>query len=103
MILIHSKRTNPSEIQSFSRAWTGAVPLVIVPNAYPDIESARDKTLGNISMMIFGNYGIRAAANACRRPPDGSSLTAASRTSTKDILPVNEIFRIQNMHEVKGG
>lgn len=44
MILIHSKRTNPSEIESFSRAWTGAVPLVIVPNAYPDIESKRVKT-----------------------------------------------------------
>lgn len=64
MILIHSKRTNPSEIESFSRAWTGAVPLVIVPNAYPDIESKRVRTLGNISMMIFGNYCIRAAANA---------------------------------------
>ncbi|WP_354107830.1 isocitrate lyase/phosphoenolpyruvate mutase family protein [Bradyrhizobium sp. LB14.3] len=54
MILIHSKRTNPSEIESFSRAWTGAVPLVIVPNAYPDLESKRVKTLGNVSMMIFG-------------------------------------------------
>lgn len=30
-----------------------------------------------------------------------SSLTAASRTSTKNILPVDEIIRIQNMHEVK--
>lgn len=37
---------------------------MIVPNAYPDIESKRVRTLGNISMMIFGNYGIRAAANA---------------------------------------
>ncbi|WP_247456037.1 isocitrate lyase/PEP mutase family protein [Bradyrhizobium sp. 166] len=33
MILIHSKMTNPSEIESFSRAWMEAVPLVIVPNA----------------------------------------------------------------------
>lgn len=63
MILIHSKRMNPSEIESFSRAWMEAVPLVIVPNAYPDLESKRVKTLGNVSMMIFGNY-IRAAANA---------------------------------------
>lgn len=33
MILIRSKRANPSEIESFSRAWTGSAPLVIVPNA----------------------------------------------------------------------
>lgn len=64
MILIHSKRASPSEIESFSRAWTGAVPLVIVPNAYPDLESKRVKNVGNISMMIFGSYGIRAAATA---------------------------------------
>ncbi|WP_247396663.1 MULTISPECIES: hypothetical protein [unclassified Bradyrhizobium] len=43
MILIHSKRMNPSEIESFSRAWMEAVPLVIVPNAYPDLESKRSK------------------------------------------------------------
>lgn len=30
----------------------------------PDLESKRVKTLGNVSMMIFGNYGIRAVANA---------------------------------------
>ncbi|WP_247315988.1 isocitrate lyase/phosphoenolpyruvate mutase family protein [Bradyrhizobium sp. 141] len=35
MILIHSKRANPSEIESFSRAWTGSVPLVIVPKRLP--------------------------------------------------------------------
>lgn len=40
------------------------MPLVIVPNAYPDLESKRVKNVGNISMMIFGSYGIRAAATA---------------------------------------
>lgn len=39
MILIHSKRTNPSEIESFSRAWMEAVPLVIVPSALTSIPS----------------------------------------------------------------
>ncbi|UPK28253.1 isocitrate lyase/phosphoenolpyruvate mutase family protein [Bradyrhizobium sp. 195] len=83
MILIHSKRANPSEIESFSRAWTGAVPLVIVPNAHPDLDSKRVKTLGNICMMIYGNYGIRAAATAMQETfrriiADGASLGSAS-------------------------
>lgn len=46
MILIHSKMTNPSEIESFSRAWTGAVPLVVVPNAYPDLDSTAGQNVG---------------------------------------------------------
>lgn len=43
MIPIHSKRANPSEIKSFSRAWTRSAPLVIVPNAYPDSTPSRSK------------------------------------------------------------
>lgn len=74
---------------------------MIVPNAYPDLESKRVKTLGDVSMMIFGNYGIRAAANAMQETSRRIIADGRSRTSTKDILPVDEIIRIQNMHEVK--
>ncbi|WP_234843448.1 glutamate mutase L [Sinorhizobium meliloti] len=41
MILIHSKRNDPSEIESFARAWDGNVPLTIVPNAYPELDASR--------------------------------------------------------------
>lgn len=101
MILIHSKRANPSEIESFSRAWTGAVPLAIVPNAYPDLDSKRVKTLGNVSMMIYGNYGIRAAATAMQETFRRIIADGGVQNVYKDILPVDEIFRIQNMREVK--
>ena len=48
MILIHSKRKDPSEIESFSKAWNGGIPLVIVPNAYPELDTDRIRALGNI-------------------------------------------------------
>lgn len=76
------------------------MPLVIVPNAYPDLESKRVKTLGNISMMIFGNYGIRAAANAMQETSRRIIADGGVQNVYKDIL-VDEIIRIQNMHEVK--
>ncbi|MBP1299820.1 isocitrate lyase/phosphoenolpyruvate mutase family protein [Bradyrhizobium elkanii] len=101
MILIHSKRKDPSEIVSFSRAWTGSVPLVIVPNAYPDLDAARVKELGNIRMMIYGNYGIRACATAMQEVFRQILADGGVQNVHKDILPVEEIFRLQKMHEVK--
>ncbi len=85
----------------FSRAWTGSVPLVIVPNAYPDLDAKRVKALGNVCMMIYGNYGIRAAATAMQETFRRIIADGGVQNVYKDIVPVDEIFRIQNMHEVK--
>lgn len=101
MILIHSKKTDSSEIESFSRAWAGAVPLVIVPNAYPDLDAERVKALRNIRMMIYGNYGIRAAATAMQETFRRIIADGGVQNVHKDILPVEEIFRLQKMDEVK--
>lgn len=101
MILIHSKKKDPSEIESFSRAWSGAVPLVIVPNAYPDLDAERVKALRNVHMMIYGNYGIRAAATAMRETFRRIIADGGVQNVHKDILPVEEIFRLQKMDEVK--
>ncbi|WP_245319859.1 isocitrate lyase/phosphoenolpyruvate mutase family protein [Bradyrhizobium sp. LMTR 3] len=101
LILIHSKKKDPSEIVSFSRAWTGTVPLVVVPNAYPDLDAERVKALGNIRMMIYGNYGIRAAATAMKETFRRIMADGGVQNVHKDILPVEEIFRLQKMDEVK--
>ncbi|WP_275189930.1 isocitrate lyase/phosphoenolpyruvate mutase family protein [Bradyrhizobium sp. CSA112] len=101
MILIHSKKKDPLEIEDFSRAWTGSVPLVIVPNAYPDLDAERVKALCNIRMMIYGNYGIRAAASAIQETFRRIIADGGVQNVHKDILPVEEIFRLQKMDEVK--
>ncbi|WP_229184891.1 isocitrate lyase/phosphoenolpyruvate mutase family protein [Bradyrhizobium oropedii] len=101
MILIHSKKKDPCEIESFSRAWTEAVPLVIVPNAYPDLNAERVKALRNVRMMIYGNYGIRASATAMQETFRRIVADGGVQHVHKDILPVEEIFRLQRMDEVK--
>lgn len=101
MILIHSKMKDPSEIESFSHAWTGSVPLVIVPSAYPDLDAGRAKALGNIRMMIYGNYAIRAAATSMQETFRRIIADGGAQNVHKDILPVEEIFRLQKMQEVK--
>ncbi|MDX0234932.1 phosphoenolpyruvate phosphomutase [Sinorhizobium meliloti] len=101
MILIHSKKKDPAEIESFSRAWKGPVPLTIVPNAYPELDATRIKALGNIRMTIYGNYGIRAAATAMQDMFRRIIIDGGVQNVHKDIVPVEEIFRLQKMDQVK--
>ncbi|MFA1624912.1 isocitrate lyase/phosphoenolpyruvate mutase family protein [Rhizobium mongolense] len=101
MILIHSKKKDPSEIEGFSRAWKGSVPLVIVPNAFPDLDASRVKALGNIAMMIYGNYGIRAAATAMQETFRCIIADGGVQNVHRDILPVEDIFRLQGMDRTK--
>lgn len=101
MILIHSKKRDPSEIESFARAWRGNVPLTIVPNAYPELDATRIEALGNIRMVIYGNYGIRAATDAMQAVFRRIIADGGVQNVHKDIAPVEEIFRLQRTAETK--
>ncbi|NTE65135.1 phosphoenolpyruvate phosphomutase [Agrobacterium tumefaciens] len=101
MILIHSKKKDSSEIESFCRSWREPTPIVIVPNSYPELNAKRAKELGNIRMMIYGNYGIRAAATAMQDVFRRVIADGGVQNVQRDILAVEEIFRLQGMDQVK--
>ncbi|MGY5810006.1 isocitrate lyase/phosphoenolpyruvate mutase family protein [Rhizobium sp. LEGMi198b] len=101
MVLIHSKKKDAAEIESFSRVWKGPVPLVIVPNAYPELNATRIRALGNIQMTIYGNYCIRAAVKAMQDTFRRIIADGGVQNVHRDIASVEEIFRIQKMDRVK--
>ncbi len=101
LVLVHSKSKTPDEVESFVRAWSGRVPLALVPTAYPELNAERIRALGKVGMVIYGNHAIRAAVTAmqavfARIRADGGILHV-----NKDIVPVEEIFRLQRMDRVK--
>jgi phosphoenolpyruvate phosphomutase len=103
MILIHSKQKTPDEVESFVRAWSGKIPIVIVPTAYPEMNEARIRALGKIAIVIYGNHAIRASVTAMQ---DVFARIIADRgihNVDKDIVSVEEIFRLQKMAQVKAG
>lgn len=65
-ILVHSKQNTPDEILAFIDAWEGAVPLVLVPTAYPSLTEADIEALGKVGVVIYGNHAIRAAVAGMR-------------------------------------
>lgn len=101
MVLIHSKSKTREEIEAFASAWSGRVPLAIVPTTYPDMSEERALETGKIKMIIYGNHAIRASVSAMQDAfgkiiADGGTLAVEDQ-----IAPVTEIFRLQQMSEVK--
>ncbi|MFQ5625193.1 MAG: phosphonopyruvate hydrolase [Methyloligellaceae bacterium] len=101
MILIHSKQKTPDEVESFIRNWNGTAPLVIVPTAYPQMTEARARSLEKIKMLIYGNHGIRAAVTAMQQVFAQIIADGGIENADKEIVSVEEIFRLQNMGGVK--
>jgi phosphonopyruvate hydrolase len=101
MILIHSKQKTPDEVESFVRAWTGRVPVVIVPTSYPDMDAARIAALHKIKMVIYGNHAIRAAVTAMKDVFAEIKRDGGIKNADRRIVPVEEIFRLQDMDEDK--
>jgi phosphoenolpyruvate phosphomutase len=101
MILVHSKQKTPAEVESFVSAWTGKAPLVLVPTAYPDLTVARIKALGRVKMVIYGNHAIRAAVTSMQRVFARILADGGIQGVNKEIVSVEEIFRLQRMDQVK--
>ncbi len=101
MILVHSKQKTPDEVESFVRAWGGKAPLVLVPTAYPALDAARIAALGKVRMVIYGNHAIRAAVTAMQDVFARIRRDGGIQNVDKDIVTVEEIFRLQGMDTVK--
>lgn len=101
MILIHSKQKTADEVESFVRAWDGTVPIVLVPTAYPEMNAARIEALGKVAMVIYGNHAIRAAVTAMKDVFARIRADGGIHNVHDTIVPVEEIFRLQRMDEMK--
>ena len=101
MILIHSKRKTPDEIESFVGNWKGSAPLVIVPTAYPQMTMERARSSGKIAMYICGNHAIRSSVTAMQKTFAKILADGGIHDADDGIVAVKEVFRLQGMDQVK--
>jgi phosphoenolpyruvate phosphomutase len=97
-ILIHSKLSKPDEILTFAREWAGRAPLVIVPTKYYSTPTEVFRKAG-ISVVIWANHLIRAAAAAMQAVAGEIHETQTLANVEDRIASVNEIFRLQDADE----
>ncbi|MDF1790743.1 MAG: isocitrate lyase/phosphoenolpyruvate mutase family protein [Thalassobaculaceae bacterium] len=101
MILVHSKSTSPEEISAFIDAWDGSRPIVLVPTSYPEMTVERMRATGKVGIAIWGNHAMRAAVTAMQRVFRQILDDGGIHNADREIVPVAEVFRLQDMDEVK--
>lgn len=99
LILIHSKRSSSSEIESFIKRWDGNVPIVIVPTSYPDLTESRIRFLKKVGIVIYGNHAMRASVKAMQDIFARIIKDGGIHNIGEDIVSVSEIFRLQGMEK----
>jgi phosphonopyruvate hydrolase len=101
-VLIHSKQKTPDEIMAFCRAWSGRVPLVLVPTSYPQLSFAEVASLGKVGLIICGNHAIRAAVGAMQSVFRRILADGGIAAVEKEIAPVAEVFALQGDARMRG-
>src|SRR6185295_7578762 len=94
-VLIHSKSPTFDELRAVAHAWSGAVPLVVVPTIFDGVTSAELEEAG-FKIVIYENQVIRAGIKAMRD---------ALHTIKEDTRPgaVNDrIVKLKEVYELVG-
>jgi len=100
-IVVHSKSKTPDEILTFVRAWTGHVPLVVIPTAYPDLTEAMIAELKKVGVVIYGNHAVRAMVTALQDVFRQIRADGGIHNVDKKIVSVERIFELQNVAAMK--
>ena len=98
-ILIHSKLSNASEVFSFINEWHNWLPVVIVPTKYysTPTKSFREN---KVSVVIWANQMIRAAVVSMQETAKQIYGDQCLHGVEDTIVPVKEIFRLQDDQEL---
>jgi|KBSSwiStaDraftv2_1062776.scaffolds.fasta_scaffold156130_1 phosphoenolpyruvate phosphomutase len=98
-VLVHSKRKDSKEITAFMKSWGNSVPIVIVPTMYPS-EPIENFVAMGVSNFIFANHSVRTVVTALQRNLSMLRNTLDLMSIENDIVPVSEVFRLQDVQEL---
>nr|CAD7603302.1 unnamed protein product [Timema genevievae] len=99
-VLIHSKKADPSDIEAFMAKWNNKAPVVIVPTKYYSTPTSRFHELG-IATVIWANHNLRASVTAMQETSRRILSDQSLLNVEKKVATVQEIFRLQQDHELK--
>lgn len=99
-ILVHSKRTDSQEIDTFMKEWGGRHPIIICPTTYSSTPLNHFRSM-KVSLVIWANQILRAAVVAMQRA--AAEIYQAQNLSGVEqrIVPLSEVFRLQCAKELE--
>ncbi len=101
LLLVHSKASSPAEIEAFIAAWDRGVRLVVVPTSFPAWGHAEAAASGKVSVVIWGNHGVRASVKAMRDAFAAIRAAGSASAAEGRIASVADIFELQEMEALQ--
>lgn len=99
-VLIHSKKSDVSDIEAFMKQWGNRHPVVIVPTKYYSVPTEKFRDLG-VSLVIWANHTLRSSITAMQKTT-GQIFRDQSLVNVEEkISSVAEIFRLQDNLELE--
>lgn len=102
-ILVHSKRSDPTEIEAFMKAWNKEghpCPIVIVPTKYYTTPTEKFSEWG-VNLVIWANHNLRSSITAMQNTTKQIFQDSSLVNVEPKIATVKEVFRLQNNDELK--
>lgn len=97
---MHSKKSDPSDIEAFMKAWKNQGPVVIVPTKYYTVPTDQFRDWG-VSLVIWANHNLRASITAMQNTTQQIYKDQSLVNVEKKIAAVKEVFRLQKDDELK--
>jgi phosphoenolpyruvate phosphomutase len=94
-VLIHSKSTTFDELRAVAAAWSGAVPLVVVPTTFDGVTAAELEEAG-FKIIIYANQVIRAGIKAMR------DALAVIKENTRPGAANDRIVKLKDVYDLVG-
>lgn len=99
-IFIHSKLSTPDQIIAFEKKWDKCCPIVIAPTTYAQTPTSIFEKL-NVSLVLWANHLLRASILYMQKVASQVYQDCSVQNITDKIVPMTEVFRLQNVDELK--
>ena len=99
-VLVHSKRSDASEIAAFMARWDGRCPVVVVPTMYYATPTATLREAG-VSTVIWANHLVRASIAAMRETARTIAQSQSLVEVEDRIASVRDVFRLTGNDELE--
>lgn len=99
-VLVHSKKSNPSDIDAFMTEWGNRLPVVIVPTKYYSTPTDHFRKIG-VSLAIWANHNVRAAITAMRATSAKIHADESLINVEGTLATVADIFHLQGADELE--
>jgi phosphoenolpyruvate phosphomutase len=99
-VLIHSKSKRFDELKAVYNAWSGRVPLVVVPTIFDQTTAAEMEEAG-AKIIIYANQPVRAAIRAMRDTLDLIKQDTRPGAANDCIVTLPEVYEIVGVPQME--